>query len=938
MTNAVVASMQSTDTSISMSAAEPESETDSLGYTIRDDPSVELPPKREIELESIANVLMNDNTLASVVVEEVNLQEQQTFEKIGSGPTESIPVANDVLRSDEEPNETNETGDILIRDQQQGRQRTDIPPTLDQDPSITQNPREDQAPPQEDKKDGAESIIVLDPSPIREPTKENSMQKDALDNFGSLVERIREVDDQSDTGDVAAAEIDTHEETKATVAPAPEGSVPDPTSIEQTRNSEIQRRGSTTDSTEQQVQDTMETVQSTGVEPAMFLDSATIAIAIAIEDPHAPRDHDETEDKAPEDTAPSSFSISRSQDDAMEEAPPSISTLERELLKAHESAPGLKALEAVPGYENVFIEIISEVAASTNVVTDEEALRMIDEIYKMAEEAELEEEMIESISTDTLSSSVLNKILDEMRSAAEQSKLAEQQPKLKEGVEKVDQAGYLPQQLDIQMEAAPKEVPSDIHSDRSHHVEFLDEVVEYQIDPVYDDLTEVDSTSIQPSVSDQSVNRMISELRRLAEDGDAGKDSMTSASATITQNEMEQLVEEIRLAAEEAAKAPPKPKQLTKEQVQRMIGEMGAAAKGQDPETSRGLAHEDARRMIVTMRHTAETSSQSEEVAEREMQRMIDEMKWAAEQQEDEELRQEYEREVRRRSASYSRDKRRSKSRSDERRGRSNSRSNERWGRSKSRSRERRRQMERRESRRSQMQRSESRRRGEMHRRGGQRRNESRVRFESPDRSVSSSESPERYRRRSRGRDILAPVSAQEQAIQRRFGYLMNIVSSKELQEIVENERRRRAREELLELVAQSDLQGIVDRERSRRRERGDDVQRKKEKQKNRQSFPLDYYQEHRREGPTLKEKSSKFGRNPYASSSTKRKHKSRKGEEDELFSMMESQSSSLSMNSSVRHPNRYLYYVMACIGSMGLVLAVVAVVAYLNQREDSVP
>lgn len=164
----------------------------------------------------------------------------------------------------------------------------------------------------------------------------------------------------------------------------------------------------------------------------------------------------------------------------------------------------------------------------------------------------------------------------------------------------------------------------------------------------------------------------------------------------------------------------------------------------------------------------------------------------------------------------------------------------------------------------------------------------------------------------------------------------MNFVSSQELQEIVENERRRRARSELLELVAQSDLRGIVNRERRRRGEGGDDVRREKQKKRRSSLVPTNHRRgEHwQEEEPALKKKAWKLNLKAFASTKSRNK-----GREDERFSKMESQASSLSLDSSVRQPKSYLFYVMVCIGLLGLALTGVAVVAYLKQREeDSVP
>ncbi|CAJ1939640.1 unnamed protein product [Cylindrotheca closterium] len=99
-----------------------------------------------------------------------------------------------------------------------------------------------------------------------------------------------------------------------------------------------------------------------------------------------------------------------------------------------------------------------------------------------------------------------------------------------------------------------------------------------------------------------------------------------------TRDEMERMVAEIRLAAKQTASEPVKPKDLTENEAQQMVTDIKAAPESEDSETSKELTEQEVHRMIVEMRQAAEKAD-SEEAAEREMQRMVDEMKWATEEQ-----------------------------------------------------------------------------------------------------------------------------------------------------------------------------------------------------------------------------------------------------------------------------------------------------------------
>ncbi|CAJ1954827.1 unnamed protein product [Cylindrotheca closterium] len=651
-----------------------------------------------------------------------------------------------------------------------------------------------------------------------------------------------------------------------------------------------------------------------------------------------------------------------------------LSAFEQELQKAHDSSPGLQALQALPGYENVFIEIDSSTAESVDEnseptpVTDQEAQRMIDEIYKMAEDADLEEEMLASISSETITSQALNRIVEEMRLAAESAKEAVEEKSLAKEAKKrtkkekskrrsSKQPIEPPQKTIVINKHMPMEhvvkhytrdyIPKQYASSRSNTVSFVEEVIEYEFDGVNDDITDAgDSSTVTKSVTEDSVQRMIGELQRMSENSDTGNDSATSGSATITRDEMERMVAEIRLAAKQTASEPVKPKDLTENEAQQMVTDIKAAAESEDSETSKELTEQEVHRMIVEMRQAAEKAD-SEEAAEREMQRMVDEMKWAAEEQVEEEAEEqaylERKRKQRRRKIERSRSRSKSPNRS----------------RSKS------------HSRRKSRSRSHSRRRSShSRRRSSSPWSDSSSSTSSSESSTddnwssgtssgwsSRSESPTRERmrraslkrRKSRARrrgskSKSKSNSPQEQAIHNRFGYLTGLISKEDLQEIIDNEKRRREQRQLLELVSRSDLQGILDRERNRRSIEYEDIPIEKKTKKKRQSNRMSakafnsskrrhIYEEDK---PTMKEKVTKLMPNVF--SSNRRKNKTRK-EEDEMLSKMESQESSVTaLDRTVRKPYSYLFYGMVCIGMTGLILAAVAVVSYMNQQKENVP
>ncbi|CAJ1944158.1 unnamed protein product [Cylindrotheca closterium] len=151
-------------------------------------------------------------------------------------------------------------------------------------------------------------------------------------------------------------------------------------------------------------------------------------------------------------------------------------------------------------------------------------------------------------------------------------------------------------------------------------------------------------------------------------------------------------------------------------------------------------------------------------------------------------------------------------------------------------------------------------------------------------------------RRRSKSKSS----SPQEQAIHERFGYLTGLISKEDLQEIIDNETRRREQRQLLELVSRSDLQGILDRERNRRSSEYEDIPIEKKTKKKRQSSRVSaraFNSPKRKhiceeEKPTMRENVPKLMPNVFSSS--KRKHKTRKKDEDEMLSKMESQESSV--------------------------------------------
>ncbi|KAL3935847.1 MAG: hypothetical protein SGBAC_008713 [Bacillariaceae sp.] len=667
----------------------------------------------------------------------------------------------------------------------------------------------------------------------------------------------------------------------------------------------------------------------------------------------------------------------------IEESEDALSAFEQELQKAHENSPGLQALQALPGYENVFIEVVSATAGSVDEnseptpVTDEEAQRMINEIYKMAEEADLEEEQLASISSETITSQALNRIVEEMRMAAEKAKEAVENKRLAKEAKKKKktekskrrsskQTMEPPQQTIVINKKAPTKrvvkhyttdyIPKQYSSNKSNTVSFVEEVIEYEFDGVEDDITDFgDSSTITKSVTEDSVQRMISELQSMAEDGETANDTVTSGSATITHEEMERMVTEIRLA--QAASESPQPKDLKENEVQQMVTDIKAAAESEDSDTSKELTEQEVQRMIVKMREAAEKAD-TEEAAEREMQRMVDEMKWAAEEQEQEEAE---EREYLERKREQRRLKNQIRKSEERRRSLSRSRS-----RSKSRTKSRSRSKSRRRSR----SRSQSRRRSShSRRRSSSPWSDSSSSSSSSDSSMddswssgtssswsSRSESPTRERmrraklkrRKSRAQKRLSKpkINPQEQAIHDRFGYLTGLISKEDLQEIIENEKKRREQRQLLELVSRSDLQGILNRERSRRTSGYEEIPTKKAKKKKKRQSSLvsakafdSPTRKHKydEDKPTMKEKVTKLM--PKSFTSSKKKHKTRKEEEEEMFSKMESQHSSVTtLDTSVRKPYSYLFYAMVCIGMTGLILAVVAVVSYTNQQKENAP
>lgn len=203
--------------------------------------------------------------------------------------------------------------------------------------------------------------------------------------------------------------------------------------------------------------------------------------------------------------------------------------------------------------------------------------------------------------------------------------------------------------------------------------------------------------------------------------------------------------------------------------------------------------------------------------------------------------------------------------------------------------------------------------------------------------SLKRRENQKKKKRHSKSITIRTP---QEQAIHERFGYLTGLISKEDLQEIIENEKKRREQRQLLDLVSRSDLQGILDREKRRRSSVASEeeipTKKNKRKSKKRQSGLMSTFNSSSKrkhsynDKPTMTERVTQLIPNVF--NTNRRKSRSRKNE-DEMYSKMESQQTSIS--TSVRSPYRYLFYVMVGIGVTGLILAVVAVVSYMNQQKE---